>query len=909
MVLGTIVPAFAEEATTTAAEMTAGEKLLAYGAIDGTENGLEEERPIKRAEMAVIYAQLNGKIADAQAWAFSPSFTDMEGHWAEFIVAYAEDQGWMLGDGAGSTFRPEDEMSAAEVNVMLMKVLGHPVVWETVTEDAAALGIDVTAADATQVLRGEVFGAMVVALDEMPLGSEVTLGSTLENLTGYEAPEVVEPAVELAVESITALNLKEVEVKFNTEVDETTAETAGNYAGLSNFTAALQADKMTVILTESSTNGAFAANQGTAEVTVSGVEDLAGVEVVEYTETITFFDAIVPEAVSIELTGPNTFEITFSEPVDADTVGTVEVDNGIYGVASVDVDGTATVVVTLSASTLAVDTYDVAVSGFVGFDGYTALAKDFVLDYVADTSAPTATITDATQTTVEITFDKAVTDENGAQLDASYFYHTFTAYNPTAVAWNSSNTVATLDFTPNPLPEGEVKVVVDYDANDLEVEDAWGNSMGANAVMYATIVSDTTAPTVVSVDANATTITITFDEVMVGYADLANYTVLDADEDEVTVALGTWTAADKTYTLTGSFEGTYTIAIEGATDTALEANEVVNVTMAFTVADETGIDLDAITAEYVEGTSDDYVYVTFPEKMDADDILNKANYLINGTALSSDDTVAAFGSAGKQVKITINDVTDFDFTVAKNLVVGRVADFAGNESTKLASGNIVIAADAAPVVTAVKTLSENTIEITVDQELKTLTAAGFLINEANTLAAISWSVNADGETVIVGTLKAADNLASSSDTTVQVDVVGDKLKSTTDKFMASTGTAGTVAADDGYAPSLSAATTTVAATTSSTTTIVLTMDENMAATTLAGLDLVVTYDGTELVYGTEYTANVAGGDAFVTITVTNAVDTVAGKKFTVAPKATINYLTDAAANDVNAFDAKTITVE
>jgi hypothetical protein len=307
LVLGTIVPAFAEEATTTAAEMTAGETLKAYGAIDGTDNGLEEERPITRAEMAVIYAQLNGKIEDAKAWPFAPTFTDMEGHWAINIVAYAEDQGWMVGAGPGTPFRPEEEMTAAEVNVMLMKVLGHPVVWETVTEDAAALGIAVTTADATQALRGEVFEAMVVALDEMPLGSEVTLGSTLENLTGYVAPVVVPETYEATA---VVKDVDTFEVTFNKAVEEGAA-TIKVMKGLAMYNSTVEwNEEMTVATVTTVVN----LPAGDYVVKVEGLED----------------EALVSD-ITVETPVETTFEITGTTVDLADGAEVAYVVKSQYG--------------------------------------------------------------------------------------------------------------------------------------------------------------------------------------------------------------------------------------------------------------------------------------------------------------------------------------------------------------------------------------------------------------------------------------------------------------------------------------------------------------------------------------------------------------------------------------------------
>ena len=78
MVFGTIMPAFAEDAATTAADSQAATDLVSYGVIAGTDKGLEEASVLTREQMTVILSELYGMKAEAEAYAFAPSFTDVE---------------------------------------------------------------------------------------------------------------------------------------------------------------------------------------------------------------------------------------------------------------------------------------------------------------------------------------------------------------------------------------------------------------------------------------------------------------------------------------------------------------------------------------------------------------------------------------------------------------------------------------------------------------------------------------------------------------------------------------------------------------------------------------------------------------------------------------------------------------
>lgn len=214
LVLTSIMPAFAEDSM----DSEAGKALESYGVIAGTGNGLDEGSALTRAQMTVILSQMYGMKAEAEAYAFAPSFTDVpEGQWFTPYVAFAEQKGWMSGDAAGGTFRPNDAMKAQEVNAMFLKALGYTVEWADVNMKAEEIKIGVTAADTTSVLRGEAFAAMVEVLNTPKMDETDTLGTKLA-LPNYEPP--TPPVTAVKVKSAVALNSKVVEVTL-TDAAET----------------------------------------------------------------------------------------------------------------------------------------------------------------------------------------------------------------------------------------------------------------------------------------------------------------------------------------------------------------------------------------------------------------------------------------------------------------------------------------------------------------------------------------------------------------------------------------------------------------------------------------------------------------------------------------------------------------
>lgn len=957
VLLTAMVPAFAAVEPTYTAEADILNSLGLYSGTSSASFVPALDKDLKREDGVLLLVVAVGKIAEARAMtaedvaAELAKFSDTAAlpGYAKSAVAYAIKNNLIAGVGGGK-FGVGQKMSGKMVATILLAQLGYVTptdfTYNTAVDKVAELaGSELEADIANSTLRDATVAVLFTALSAKAKGSETTLiadlvaAKAVTEEAAVASGLYVKPApVALAVDSIAATNLKEITVKFNKAV---AVEVKDSYFTVKNTTknttatvkATLNADKTAVVLAETSTNNAIGANQDVVEVTVS--KDLVGADT---TKTLTLFDVTVPEVTGIKLTGPQTFEISFSEPVDADFAGTVEVNNGIYGVSSAPAVGTNVVKVTLSASKLTDGKYTVKVKDFKDFAGYSILAKELELAYAKDTTALTATLTKATQTSVEITFNKEVKGFTSASTLKKYFYHTFSAYMPSSASISADEKVVTLDFINYPLPEGTVKVVLVYNADDKKLKDAWDNEMTGNLEFTAAVTADKTKPEVKEIKVTAQNkIEIIFTEDVAAADKAASYTVKDKDAKVVAITDSNvaYNATDKKATITfpSNLGGDYTIEVKDIKDTALEANTISTITKAFTVNDVTAPLFTSVSAIGVDGTTEDYIYVTFPEKMATTgqfSVLEKANYVVSGSALGDNDKVELFGDASK-VKITIADETLCAFGADNNpnpntLQIARVADAAGNK-TALLSGDLGVTADSAPVITAIKTINKNTIEITFNKVLNTFSADGIMVAKAATplsiygnLAALSKKEDKDGNTTLTATLKEAVNLAGSDDiNTIHVATVASKLKSETGKFAAekvatstSTVTMGAIAYAgyasavtivDGFAPSVSAASTTAAALATGAT-ITLDFDEDVNAANVA-FDLEVTYDGKVLIPVTEYTVTDADAD---TLTIQLLVKTEVDKKVVVKTKATINYLGDTAGNKVNAF-TKEVTIK
>ncbi|MGF9796883.1 beta strand repeat-containing protein, partial [Brevibacillus agri] len=514
--------------------------------------------------------------------------------------------------------------------------------------------------------------------------------------------------------------MKQVKVVYSKDVDKTTAEDKTNYkvdgvALATGDTVTLLSDNKTVLVTFATPKGQQTSN----DITVSGVKDSTGTKTLAAaTNTVTFLDNNLPTFTgTYEQVAPKVVRIFTSEPLSSADATKITINGGAVAVAG-------------ATPGISVDKYyvDVTVgSDLVAGDYSFKLGQGTVTDLTGtfkntDTTltvkvappvgAVTATVTNATQTSVTVKFSSKV---DSSLIDASLFYHSYPTYTATSVVDSTGDNIGlddtyTVSFNGNPLPSGPVKVYVKAKntAGTKYVVDAFGNKMAADVALDANVQSDTLAPTVTAVKAtSATTITVTFDEPVnvVDAQTKANFTFKNSAGQPLATAqfdaaghpltTPNLSADGKTVTITlGSAlnGGNYILDVANIKDRSINQNKLTAVSKAFTIADTQA---PTIIGASLNG-SGTAVEVIFSEEMSLDGLTNVANYqlAVNGvrTALPAGTTITP--NAAK-TGVTINlpaAITGLDGTsdavYVSNLkdASGTVVNFGENYSISAATG-------------------------------------------------------------------------------------------------------------------------------------------------------------------------------------------------------------------------------
>lgn len=194
--------------------LTAGEVLKTYGVISGDQYGnLNENMKLTRAEMAVIMASLNGKSVEAKNFKLKTSFTDVPSNaWYAPYVAYAEAMNWTKGIGGGK-YGPALYVTNKEAAAFLLNALGKKYNYEKVLEVAKTIGISNGLSNEGEILRGNLFKAMLDTLNAVPEGKTQSLGVIL----GYIKPVIVKAKVK----NLEIVSNKTFNVNFENPVSDT----------------------------------------------------------------------------------------------------------------------------------------------------------------------------------------------------------------------------------------------------------------------------------------------------------------------------------------------------------------------------------------------------------------------------------------------------------------------------------------------------------------------------------------------------------------------------------------------------------------------------------------------------------------------------------------------------------------
>ena len=484
-----------------------------------------------------------------------------------------------------------------------------------------------------------------------------------------------------------------------------------------------------------------------------------------------------------------------------------------------------------------------------------------------------------------------------------------------------------------------VKIVVNNKVDGVKVQDVWGNELTSQMVLTAKVTADNTKPTIKKIesgdDENVVKVYFSEDVDLDDAEDEDNYVFKDKDGEELSPNTIDYTAKEDddeyyvTVTFSDDLSGTYTVEISGIKDVSLSENEMAKVTKTFEVEDNSAIDTSKVKVFAVDGSDNDYIYITYPEDMDRDSVLNKNMYLIrdysasdtSAKKLADKDKVEIFRGDKAKVRITIVDEDEYVVESGDlELIIGQVKDAAGNKIDGF-SFAVDVEADVAPAIALdddgdmeVKTTGDKSLEIKVDRVLVTIPSDSILVGDTVAGATykpakIAYEVDDDDNTIIKVTLKADQKLSSPADTGIAIKILGEKIKSETNKYMEEI-TVAPSDVKDGYAPSFDEDEGLKQVTDEYAFTMTFDEDLDFASSTQLAMfatELEITdKDGDKLVADEDFV--LAADDNVVVVILINDYEDYTGK-IKVSTKSKVNYAMDAAGNKINSFTNETVDIK
>lgn len=435
------------------------------------------------------------------------------------------------------------------------------------------------------------------------------------------------------VDSVTAGSLKQLVVKFDGTVDQTTAENVNNYS-ISNVafeSATLSADKTSVTLLIAETSSALS-NQKQTTLKVNNVKTGDGTKTISQSVNFTPIDVAVPAVTEVKGLGTKAFKVKFSEPVNGNTVNasSFRIDGNVIA-ASVKYVYPDTAIVTTDLTT---GDHTLRVSGVQDFSGLQIVPTENKFTVAEDTAAPTVVSVksnDLKQVVVE--FDETIKSVSSAYANVSSNTATIAKISDNKVTLNFSNP---LNYTENTL---HIAGVTDYSNNS------------ANVDTTVTPTLDTVRPTVIGSDfykdGNNYYVELQFsksldlesarnkDNYVLKNADgsVADVTGVDSNghpvivpsynesTKKVTVNLGTGLDSSKTYSLTAS----------GIKDTAYVSNVLLPYTVTLAANTVQNGEISRAWADVNNDKKPGYVYLQFNKTLStsgAGSALDAAKYFV-----------------------------------------------------------------------------------------------------------------------------------------------------------------------------------------------------------------------------------------------------------------------------------------
>ncbi len=491
---------------------------------------------------------------------------DSISEYARNVVAYSAANGILNGSAHGDRLLvgAQNNVTSARFAAFMLKQMGYdvPDYRESVAQLSEVKGSKVDAAMTGDLTKGDAVGIMYGALTAEKANGKIVIDDIIGNNTDLRVKaEKLGLIVELgdpAVESVKALNCKQIEVKFNQKMDRNSAELSKYYEiydngssqaiELSDSSASLGADGKTVTITlnkniaDKLTNsytkivknrntgktGLFTNSSEAKVIVKKGIKAKSDRKLAEDAvfEEVAVKDGITPTVKEVKATGERNIRITFSEPVydnENDNIintANFKVERGTYTytVQKATLDNN---VIDLEVGTKLIEgpvTVTVNAAGLdkadkiIDYGGNAVLKGDHTFGYYKDISVPVVTVKSANRSKVVLNFSKPVKG-----TDIKLYHSVKNAENYKAIA-SATELTDEITFTYDSdtimkLPNGPVKLfLVNSGDDNKKLVDGWGIKV-PDQTLTCTIADDVSAPVFTSGDFDKNvSITLTFDE-------------------------------------------------------------------------------------------------------------------------------------------------------------------------------------------------------------------------------------------------------------------------------------------------------------------------------------------------------------------------------------------------------------
>ncbi|MBE2940090.1 S-layer homology domain-containing protein [Anoxybacillus flavithermus] len=439
----------------------------AAGVMGGDEKGnFNPNANITREQMAKVVVEAFKLTKPAN---YTTKITDLDkaGSWArEYIqtleangvtknTEFAPKQNVTRGQFASFVVRAMDvkkEVSAADITAVklvdekTLEVTFNGELKEVKKEDFAIQGVEIESVSIKAAAAAEAKTTVVVIKTKTALEEGKSYNVSYKGQTTDKA-KVDVPVVTPKVESVSAINAKQIEIKFNKAVDTSTATNKSNYKIQRNAdpsastlatldgtaSVSVSSDGKTVtITTTGEVNSQFGVTTGTPfKFIVENVKAKDGKEFEKYTTNLIVEDKVAPTLKEVKATAKNTttrVTLVFSEPVQ--TTGAIAYVGG--QAASVQNGSSPNELVLTTAQSLeAGKSYEVTLLNFKDYANNFLQQNPTTTSFTVTTDVVAPTVQDVKvvrDNLIEVTFDKAmdvstfagharVLDLNGIQRD------------------------------------------------------------------------------------------------------------------------------------------------------------------------------------------------------------------------------------------------------------------------------------------------------------------------------------------------------------------------------------------------------------------------------------------------------------------------------------------------------------